>query len=98
MLAAQFHHTRLGPSERTTRMTSKKEPEELLNHTQYLTLVYRLGLKPCGKKTALFLGLSVRQLQRIYARQCKIPPPVARLLMLYDQILVENPRYKGHPR
>lgn len=68
-------------------MTSKDDG--LISHTEYLTLIYRLGLKPCSKKTALYLGLSVRQLQRIYCRQCAIPGPVARLLSLYA-IVTEN--------
>ena len=77
-------------------MTSKNINE--FTHTNYLTIIYRLGLKPSGKATAALLGLSVRQLQRINARTCKIPPPVIRLLTLYDEILKDNPRSKAHPR
>lgn len=75
---------------------AKENPN--FTHTQYLTIIYRLGLKPSSKKTALFLGLSVRQLQRINARQAPIPEPIIRLLTLYDSLVAENPRPKGHPQ
>jgi hypothetical protein len=65
-----------------------------LSHTEYLTLIYRLGLTPCGRKTAKYLGLSVRQLQRIYQRQSKIPRPVALLLSLYAEITAQNAQPK----
>jgi len=61
-----------------------------VTHTEYLTLIYRLGLKPCSKKTAKYLGLSVRQLQRIYAAQASVPRPVALLLRLYNDLLASN--------
>ena len=63
---------------------------EAMSHTTYLTLIYRLGLKPCGQKTALFLGLSVRQLRRIYNQTCPIPAPVALLLSLYASLTQYN--------
>lgn len=69
-----------------------------MTHTEYLTIIYSLGLKPCSKKTARYLGLSVRQLQRICGRQCPIPEPVALLLSLYAVILDKNPRPKTHPQ
>ena len=66
-----------------------------MTHTEYLTLIYRLGLRPCGKKTALMLGLSVRQLKRLNNQTCPIPEPIARLLSLYDAILAQNPKRKS---
>ena len=69
-----------------------------ITHTEFLTIIYSLGLKPSSKKTAMYLGLSVRQLQRITARQCPIPEPVARLLSLYAVILKDNKRPKDHPQ
>jgi hypothetical protein len=59
-------------------------------HTEYLTLIYRLGLKPTSPQTAEYLGLSVRELQRIYNQQVKVPPPVIRLLRLYALITSQN--------
>jgi hypothetical protein len=61
-----------------------------MTHTEYLTLIYRLGLKPTSKKTAVYLGLSVRQLERINMQHCKVPEPVARLLSLYAAIAAKK--------
>jgi hypothetical protein len=69
-----------------------------MSHTTYLTIVYSLGLKPQSKKLSLYLGLSVRQLQRIANRECPIPLTVERLLSLYATILDKNPRPKDHPQ
>lgn len=65
-------------------------PSATISHTHYLTLIYRLGLTPTGKKTALYLGLSVRQLERINARHAGISGTLARLLTLYAIVTAEN--------
>jgi hypothetical protein len=59
---------------------------------EYLGIMFRLGLKPCGKRTSILLGISVRQLQRIHMRQASIPAPVQRLLSLYDAVLKDCPK------
>jgi hypothetical protein len=70
-------------------MTPRKKPDAM-THTEYLTLIYRIGLTPCSPKAALYLGLSVRQLHRIYKLECPIPRPVGLLLSLYDKVLTDN--------
>jgi hypothetical protein len=59
---------------------------------EYLGLMFRLGLKPCGKRTSILLGISVRQLERIYMRRAPIPAPIQRLLSLYDSVLRDCPK------
>jgi hypothetical protein len=68
-----------------------KTPSEM-TLGEYLGIMFRLGLKPTGRRTAILLGYSVRQLQRIYMRQCPIPAPIQRLLSLYDEVLKGNPK------
>lgn len=70
---------------------TKKIPLEM-TYTEYLTILYRLGLWPCGKETSRFLGLSVRQLQRIFQRQAPISGPLQRLVSLYDEVLKDCPK------
>ncbi len=65
-----------------------------LTHTEYLTIVYRLGFKPCSKELGVYLGKSVRQLQRYYQRQTPIPHSVQILISLYDAVLSHNPKPK----
>ena len=61
-----------------------------MTHTEYLTLIYRLGLKPCAQNTSKYLGLSVRQLKRINQKQSPVPKPVAILLRLYAILTANN--------
>jgi hypothetical protein len=75
---------------RNTMPPRKKEPTEM-THTEYLTMIYRLGLKPCSKKTAIYLGVGVRQLYRFFNNEQSIPRPIQILLSLYDATLVRNP-------
>ena len=64
-----------------------KTPSEM-THSEMLAIMFRLGLKPTGRRTAILLGLSQRQLQRIYALHSPIPAPIQRLLSLYDEVLI----------
>ena len=68
-----------------------KTPSEM-THSEMLAIMFRLGLKPTGRRTAILLGLSQRQLQRIYALHSPIPAPIQRLLSLYDEVLKDNPK------
>jgi hypothetical protein len=65
-----------------------------LTHTEYLTIVYRLGFTPCSQELGVYLGKSVRQLQRYYQRQSAIPHSVQILISLYDAVLSQNPKPK----
>lgn len=56
------------------------EGAHTMTNTEYLEALRKLGWPPSSKFTALKLGLSVRQCQRIAARVSPVPEPVARLL------------------
>lgn len=61
-----------------------------MTQRQYLNALKELGLTPASKDTALAIGLTVRQLQRIAGGESKVPGPVMRLL----RIMIA---YKIHP-
>ena len=49
----------------------------------YLKALKKLGLTPASRITAAYLGLSLRQCQRIAAGQARVPNYIALLLVMY---------------
>jgi hypothetical protein len=56
-----------------TTMTSK----------QFSDALKKLGLTSSSERTAMLLGLRLRQVQRLDAGDADVPPPVSLLLMQY---------------
>lgn len=54
-----------------------------MTRDQYLNALSQLGLSSSARATALALGLSVRQCQRLAAGHSPVPEPVAILLGVY---------------
>lgn len=57
---------------------------EHLTTRQYLAALRSLGLGPASKRTAELLGLSLSSIQRIAAGRQEAPPPVVRLIAMYQ--------------